>query len=36
MKNQTLIMGLVSVVVATVVIYSYVYIGGKAWKKSQE
>jgi len=36
MKKPNLIMGIVGLALSLGLIYGYVYIAGKSWKKSQE
>jgi hypothetical protein len=36
MKKPNLVMGIVALAVSLAVLYGYVYVAGKSWKKSQE
>lgn len=36
MKKTSLLTGIVALTVSLAVIYGYVYVAGKSWKKSQE
>lgn len=36
MKKPNLVTGIIALVVSLAVIYGYVYVAGKSWKKSQE
>jgi hypothetical protein len=36
MKKPNLVMGVVGLVLSLAVVYGYIYVAGKGWKKSQE
>jgi len=36
MKKKNLITGLIAVAITAAVVYGYVYVAGKAWKKSTD